>query len=84
MPIPTPIIISKYSIPHFNSCSIVLENGLIISIQILDCKGQQINFIEAINNRQYDINVSGLSRGMYYIVVKTSTNDTFYKKLLKL
>ena len=72
-----------YPNPTANYCSVIVRNSIISSIEVLDCKSQQINLIGNINKNQYQLDLSNLQAGIYYIVVLTNENEIFYEKVVK-
>lgn len=73
-----------YPNPTAGFCSVIVLNGVINSLEIFDSKSQQIYLIENINKNQYELDISNLESGVYYVYVRTSENEIYHRKVIKI
>jgi parallel beta-helix repeat protein len=75
---PNGSIISVYPNPFINHIYITADN--ISVVQLFDIKGNIIDVFNARNN----INLAFLKQGIYFIRIKTTDNESFVEKIVKL
>jgi Flp pilus assembly pilin Flp len=81
-----PISLNEISIyPNPTSGKLTIENGQLIikNIEITDITGKTIiNYQLSIDNYQFEIDLSGLNNGIYFISIQTD-NEIFTSKIIK-
>ncbi|TDI69406.1 MAG: T9SS type A sorting domain-containing protein [Bacteroidetes bacterium] len=76
------ISISMYPNPSNDKVTIRLDKGRLTKISVIDLKGSVLYSVENIQALSKEINIEGLSQGIYLVKI-TSEKGTAIKKLLK-
>jgi hypothetical protein len=54
------------------------------SVEVFDNKNKSIKLIENINANRFDLDISDLKSGIYFVLIHTIENEIVYKKLVKI